>query len=58
LFFLAKDDNDRLIARSASEICGESDIASSTKAQVHRGGHVRSFAIGVCRRRQPSGDKY
>jgi len=58
LFFLTKDYNDRLITRSASEICSENDIALSTKAQMDRGGYVRSFALGVCRRHQPSGDKY
>jgi hypothetical protein len=58
LFFLAKDDHDRLVTFSAREICGENDIALSTKAQVDRSGYIRSFALGVCRRYQPSGDKY
>jgi len=58
LFFLAEDYHDGLITLSASEICGENDIALSTKAQVDRSGDVRSFALGLGRRYQPSGDKY
>jgi len=58
LFFLAKDYDDRLITFSAREICSENDIALSTKAQVDCSGYIRSFALGVRRRNQPSGDKY